>query len=152
MRRVPLRYAILILAGATALISGVALGQAGTSLGTTSDDALQPPQWAVEAARLVARANGNETPSQVQFARTTSAQAAAMIDETSSDGSAEVYVVVMCGDFTMITARLPRGVEPPHADWIMLILNPDNEGVVGMAFAAGAPDTTALGPTTLVSL
>jgi hypothetical protein len=73
-------------------------------------------------------------------------------DELGKDESSRVYAVVLRGEFTMNTAHVPPGVEPPHADWIMLVLDPKDESVAGMAASTGAPDMSEVGVTKAITL
>lgn len=151
-RRVFLRYVLPLMALAAVAITGFAIVRAGTSESATTADATSLPTWARDIAQNVAKANGDAAPTKVQFCLTTPAKAATVMDEASSDTTSQVYAVVMRGDFTMYTEHLPPGVDPPHADWIMLILALKDEGVAGMAAAAGTPNTSALGAMTDAAL
>ena len=100
----------------------------------------------------VAKSNGDVAPEKVEFALSTPDKYAVTMDAVSTDTTSKNYVIVMRGDFTMYTAHLPVGVEPPHADWIMLIIDPEDGMVLGMSASTGTPDTTAMGTMTPVTL
>lgn len=151
-RRSILTYVVPLAAIAVVATIGFAAAHTSTSVSAATADAAALPGWAMNVAQRVAAANGDVTPAQVQFSLTTPARAATVIDETSSDTATQVYAVVMRGDFTMYTEHLPQGVDPPHADWIMLVLDPRDESVGGMAAAAGTPNTSAMGTMTATSL
>lgn len=151
-RRVFLRYVLPLMALAAVAIGGFAIFRANPSESAATADPTSLPTWAKTIAGNVAKANGDATPAKVQFCFTTPAKAAAVIDEVSDDTTSELLVVLMRGEFTMYTEHLPHGVDPPHADWIMLSLTPKDEGIGGMAAAAGTPDTSVLGPVTDAAL
>jgi|GEM_PF-6426955 len=151
MRSVLLRHSAAVTSIAAVLIIGFVLGQTGSRAAAATDGG-ELPDWAMKAALAVAAANADAAPDSVQYAATTPAKAAAVIDEESVDTKSRVYVVLMRGDFVLHTAHLPVGVDPPAADWIMLILDPSDESVAGMAAAKGVPDTSAIGAMSDVKL
>jgi ABC-type glycerol-3-phosphate transport system substrate-binding protein len=147
--------AIALSAIAVVALCGFAVALASTSSSsssTTPSETTELPSWAADIAQRVARANGDATPWDVRFTVTTPDKVAAVTDEVSDDSTSQVIALMMRGEFTMDTARLPRAMEPPAADWIMLVLNPKDEVVEGMAFASGTPNTSALGSMTVTSL
>ena len=145
-------YAIALSAIAVVALCGFAVARASTSSSTTPSETTELPSWAADIAQRVARANGDATPWDVRFTVTTPDKVAAVTDEVSGDSTSQVMALMMRGEFTMYTAHLPRGMEPPAADWIMLVLNPKDEVVGGMAFACGTPNTSALGLMTATAL
>jgi hypothetical protein len=145
-------YVIALSAIAVVAFCGLAIARASTTSPTTPSATAELPSWAADIAQRVARANGDATPWDVRFTVTTPANAAAVTDEVSDDSTSPVIALMMRGEFTMYTARIPRGMEPPAADWIMLVFNPKDESVGGMAFACGTPNTSTLGSMAVTSL
>jgi hypothetical protein len=150
--RVLLRYVVPLATIAVLVVAVLAVAHADRSESAATAGAESLPSWAADLAQRMATANGDAKPAHVQFSLTTPDKIAAVTDEKSDDSSSQLYAIVMTGDFTMYTEHLPPGTKPPHADWIMLVLDPKTEAAAGMSASTGTVDTSAIGTMTTTSL
>ncbi len=146
MRSLIVRHSAAVTLFVALAIIGFAVAQASSraAAGAAADRAL--PDWALKTALAVAAADGDAAPDSVHYAVTTPARIAAVADEKSIDTETQLLAVLMRGHFVLNTAHLPADVEPPDAEWILLVLDPRDQTVAGMAAAKGEPDASALGP------
>lgn len=152
MHRKPLRFVLPLVLLAAIIAAAIVIVRATEAASAAEPDPASLPATAAEVATNVAKYNGDSTPEKIEFALTTPDKYASTMDAVSTDTTSKNYAIVMRGDFTMYTAHLPVGVEPPHADWIMLIIDPNDGTVLGMSASTGTPDTTAMGTMTPVTL
>ncbi|MEA2520494.1 MAG: hypothetical protein QOI81_140 [Actinomycetota bacterium] len=126
-------------------------GPARRSGGTTLTGPVQPPDWVIEKAQLLATANKDPHPASAEWIRTSADIIAPAVGLTPDQVSGREYLVVLHGDFTFVTKSSYGAVggPPPKGEVIAFTLDPATRDLRDLSYGDQAVDIPGMHPFSL---
>jgi hypothetical protein len=118
-----------------------------TTRGPSDDQPKEPlavPAWVVQEAQRMAAANGDPTPSSVQWMLTDANTAAAAVGLEEGDPDQRVYLLVLEGRFTATMSHPPAGEEFPEGSILAFTIDPSTQEVLDWNLSDTAVDLAGL--------
>jgi hypothetical protein len=154
-----LAFAVAVLAGAAAVLAGLAWGWARSPSAAAPPSAAGSPVPASAVSRLTmlasraAAANGDATPEWTTAVLTTHAKAltsATPGDIVPGAGGVRVYLITMRGHFTAYESSPPSGAALPTGEYLSLVVDAQTFQVLDSGLSPAPPPVSpaSLGPVT----